>query len=252
MGIIWIRKTKEETMTPHIEAKKEEIADFVLMPGDPLRAKYIADNFLEDVIQVNSIRNMIAFTGSYKGKRITVFPSGMGIPSMGIYSYELFKFYDVQTILRLGSCGALTTDLDLLDTVLVDSTFSESNYALSMCNVQEHVAQASVELNKKILETSNKIDIPVVLGNILTNEFFDLYAEDIEEVKARCPQEMHIIASEMEAFALFYNAKYFNRNAGCMLTVVDSKKTSQSLSPDARQTSLNDMIRLALETSLKY
>ena len=249
MGIIWIRKTKEETMTPHIEAKKEEIADFVLMPGDPLRAKYIADNFLEDVIQVNSIRNMIAFTGSYKGKRITVFPSGMGIPSMGIYSYELFKFYDVQTILRLGSCGALTTDLDLLDTVLVESTFSESNYALSMCNVQEHVAQASVELNKKILETSNKIDIPVVLGNILTNEFF---AEDIEEVKARCPQEMHIIASEMEAFALFYNAKYFNRNAGCMLTVVDSKKTSQSLSPDARQTSLNDMIRLALETSLKY
>ena len=143
-------------MTPHIEAKKEEIADFVLMPGDPLRAKYIADNFLEDVIQVNSIRNMIAFTGSYKGKRITVFPSGMGIPSMGIYSYELFKFYDVQTILRLGSCGALTTDLDLLDTVLVESTFSESNYALSMCNVQEHVAQASVELNKKILETSNK------------------------------------------------------------------------------------------------
>ena len=238
-------------MTPHIEAKKEEIADFVLMPGDPLRAKYIADNFLEDVIQVNSIRNMIAFTGSYKGKRITVFPSGMGIPSMGIYSYELFKFYDVQTILRLGSCGALTTDLDLLDTVLVESTFSESNYALSMCNVQEHVAQASVELNKKILETSNKIDIPVVLGNILTNEFFDLYAEDIEEVKARCPQEMHIIASEMEAFALFYNAQFFNKKAACLMSIVDSRFRKDVATTEEREKGLNNMIKLALDASLK-
>lgn len=239
-------------MTPHIEAKKEDIADFVLMPGDPLRAKYIADNFLEDVVQVNSIRNMIAFTGTYKGKKITVFPSGMGIPSIGIYSYELFKFYDVQTIIRLGSCGALTTDLDLLDTVLVDSAFSESNYALSMCNVQEHIASANQDLNNTIQQTSKETNIPVVQGNILTNEFFDLYAEDIEEVKARCPQDMHIIASEMEAFALFYNAKYFSRNATCMLTVVDSKKTSQSLSPEARQTSLNGMIKLALEASLKW
>ena len=121
-------------MTVHIESKKEDMADLVLMPGDPLRAKYIADNFLENVVQINEIRNMIAFTGYYKGRRITVFPSGMGIPSMGIYSYELYKFYDVKTIIRIGSCGALNHDLNLLDTVLVDHDFSESNYALSMTN----------------------------------------------------------------------------------------------------------------------
>lgn len=238
-------------MTVHIESKKEDIADLVLMPGDPLRAKYIADNFLENVVQINEIRNMIAFTGYYKGRRITVFPSGMGIPSMGIYSYELYKFYDVQTIIRIGSCGALNHELNLFDTVLVDHAFSESNYALSMTNKEEHLVQSTPKVNEKIFETSQEINVPVVNGNTLTNEFFDLYSDDIEVLKKRVPQDLNLFASEMEAFALFYNAQYFHRNAACLLTVVDSKNTNQSLSAEARQTSLNNMIQLALDTALK-
>lgn len=239
-------------MTIHIDAQKEDIADIVLTPGDPLRAKYIADNFLVDVKQVNTVRNMIAFTGYYKGKRITVFPSGMGIPSMGIYSYELYHFYDVKTIIRIGSCGALTDELNLLDTVLVNHAFSESNYSLSLKNTEEHISQASPELNQKILESSKELNLPVVFGNILTNEFLELYSNDITALMDRLPKDLNILASEMEAFALFCNAHYFNRNAACLLTVVDSKKNKQSLSSEARQNSLNDMIKLALETCLKY
>ena len=119
-------------MTPHNEAKKEDIAKIVLMPGDPLRAKYIADTFLKDVKLVNSVRNMLGYTGTYKGKRLTVFASGMGMPSIGIYSYELYKFYDVDTIIRIGSCGAYTEELNLLDTILVDNSYTEGNYAFEL------------------------------------------------------------------------------------------------------------------------
>lgn len=130
-------------MTPHNDAKKEDIAKIVLMPGDPLRAKYIADNFLEDVRLVNSVRNMYGYTGKYKGKEITVFASGMGMPSMGIYCFELYKFYDVETIIRIGSCGGYSQDLNLFDTVLLDNTYTEGNFAFSFDCGNTHIAKAT-------------------------------------------------------------------------------------------------------------
>ena len=134
-------------MTPHNEAQKDDIAKVVLMPGDPLRAKYIADNFMEDVKLVNSVRNMFGYTGTYKGKKITVFASGMGMPSIGIYSYELFKFYDVDFIIRIGSCGAYNESLNLLDTILVDNSYTEGNYAYELNEEDIHIMESSSDLN---------------------------------------------------------------------------------------------------------
>ena len=136
-------------MTPHIEAKKEDIAKTVLMPGDPKRAKFIAENFLDNYKLVNSVRGMTAYTGEYKGKKVTIFPSGMGNPSMGIYSYELFKFYDVENIIRIGSCGAYTKALNLYDVILVTESFSESSYALVQNNVKSCELKPNLELNQK-------------------------------------------------------------------------------------------------------
>ena len=137
-------------MTPHNEAKKEDIAEIVLMPGDPLRAKYIAENFLENYKLVNSVRNMYGYTGYYKGKRLTVFASGMGMPSMGIYAYELYKFYDVKSIIRLGSCGAYSPNLNIFDTILVNTSYTEGNFAYGLEGVDCHRAFADKELNNAI------------------------------------------------------------------------------------------------------
>ena len=131
-------------MTPHISSKKEDIASIVLMPGDPLRAKYIAENFLENAKLVNSVRNIFAYTGNYKNKRITVFASGMGMPSIGIYSYELYKFYDVDIIIRIGSCGAYSEDLNLFDTILVEKSYTEGNFAYALNSINEHISEADI------------------------------------------------------------------------------------------------------------
>ena len=139
-------------MTPHIEAKKEDIASIVIMPGDPLRAKYIAENYLTDYMLVNDVRNMLAYTGYYKGKRVTVMASGMGNPSMGIYSYELFKFYDVDTIIRVGSCGAYTKNLNLYDLILVEESYSDSNYAFVQNGFKDKIITSSSELNEVIIQ----------------------------------------------------------------------------------------------------
>ena len=142
-------------MTPHISSKKEDIANIVLMPGDPLRAKYIADNFLEDAKLVNSVRNMFAYTGYYKGKKITVFASGMGMPSIGIYSYELYHFYNVDTIIRIGSCGAYTEDLNIFDTILVNQSYTEGNFAYALNGSNKHIASSSSCINE-IIEKAAK------------------------------------------------------------------------------------------------
>ena len=144
-------------MTPHNEAKKEDIANIVVMPGDPLRAKYIAENFLENYKLVNSVRGMYAYTGDYKGKRITIMASGMGMPSMGIYSYELYKFYDVDYIIRIGSCGCYSPDLKLFDIILSENCFSEGNFALTMNNDNCHLVSSDKDLNLVIEETANEI-----------------------------------------------------------------------------------------------
>lgn len=238
-------------MTPHNEAKKEDIAKIVLMPGDPLRAKYIADTFLKDVKLVNSVRNMLGYTGTYKGKRLTVFASGMGMPSIGIYSYELYKFYDVDTIIRIGSCGAYTEELNLLDTILVDNSYTEGNYAFELTGEEKHIDSSNAEVNSIIENTAKELDIPYVKGNTLCTDCFDYYVKDVNELIKRFPKDLNIIGAEMEAFALFYNAHYLEKKASCLLSVVDSHYKHEEISAEERQTSLNSMITLALESACR-
>ncbi|MCR5146372.1 MAG: purine-nucleoside phosphorylase [Clostridia bacterium] len=235
-------------MTPHISSKKEDIAKTVLCPGDPLRAKYIAENFLENARLVNSVRNMLAYTGTYKGKEITVFASGMGMPSMGIYCYELYKFYDVETIIRIGSCGAYDENLNIFDTLLVENSYTEGNYAKALNNADCHSISADNELNTLIKTTADSQNIKCIPSNVLCSECFDYYIEDINVLLNRLPQD--ITAAEMESFALFYTAKYLNKKAACLLTVVDSHYKKQEISADEREKSLNNMITLALESAL--
>lgn len=238
-------------MTPHINAKNEDIAKIVLAPGDPLRAKYIAENFLENARLVNTVRNILAYTGTYKGKEITVFSTGMGMPSMGIYCYELYKFYDVDIIIRIGSCGAYSSDLELLDTILVKDSYTEGNFAMALNNKDCHLISASEDINSIIKQTGTDLNIKFVEGNVLCGECFDYYVEDINVLLNRLPKEFNITAAEMESFALFYTANYLNKKAACLLTVVDSHYKKQELSSEDREKSLNDMILLALESSLK-
>lgn len=237
-------------MTPHISSKKEDIAKTVLCPGDPLRAKYIAENFLENSRLVNSVRNILAYTGTYKGKEITVFASGMGMPSMGIYCYELYKFYDVETIIRIGSCGAYDDSLNLMDTVLVKKSYTEGNFAKALNNKDCHLIESDLDLNNKIKQAAEKLNIKCIEGNALCSECFDYYIEDINTLLNRLPSDLKISACEMEAFALFYTAKYLNKKAACLLTVVDSHYKKQEISAEAREKSLNNMIILALETAI--
>ena len=238
-------------MTPHINSKKEDISNIVLMPGDPLRAKYIAENFLENSKLVNSVRNIFAYTGFYKNIRITVFASGMGMPSIGIYSYELYKFYDVDTIIRIGSCGAYSKDLNIFDTILVNKSYTEGNFAYALNSVNEHISEADIRTNKIIEETAKNLNINYIKGNTLCSECFDYYVKDINELISRFPKDLNIIAAEMEAFALFYTAKYLNKKASCLLTVVDSHYKNLEISSEEREKSLNDMIKLSLESALK-
>ena len=186
--------------TPHIEAKKEEIAGTVIMPGDPLRAKYVAEHFLENAKLVNKVRNVYGYTGTYKGKKLTVMASGMGMPSMGIYSYELFKFYDVENIIRIGSAGAYTDHLAVYDVVLVDSAWSQSSFAM----------YPSKELNAKILETAERLQIPLKPARVHSSDVF--YAEDNMDDFRELYRKHQCECVEMESFALFHNAKLLGKN----------------------------------------
>lgn len=237
--------------TPHNEANIGDIAKTVIMPGDPLRAKYIAENFLEDYKLVNSVRGMYAYTGKYKGKEVTVMASGMGMPSMGIYSYELFKFYEVENIIRIGSCGSYKPELKLFDIVLAESTFSESNFALTLNNENCHIVNSSNELNKIIETTANETNMNIYIGNTVCTDCFDVYMTDVNQFLARVPDNFNPVSAEMEAFALFYVAKMFNKKAACLMSVVDSKYIKDVATPEERQTGLNNMIKLALDSSLK-
>ena len=237
-------------MPIHCNAQKQDIAKTVLMPGDPLRAKYITETFLENARLVNTVRNMFAYTGTYKGKEITVFAHGMGMPSMGIYACELFKFYDVDTIIRIWSCGAYSSDLNIFDTILVDNSYTEGNFAYEWNENDCHIINSSEELNSIIEKTANSIGINYIKGNTLCNDCFDGYLDNIPAFINRFPKDLNIIACEMEAFALFYLAKYFNKKASCLLTVVDSYYKQQEISSEEREKSLNSMIKLGLESAL--
>ena len=234
-------------MTPHNTAKKEEIAKVVLMPGDPLRAKYIAENFLENPKLVNQVRGMFAYTGEYKGKKITVMGHGMGNPSIGIYSYELFKFYDVDTIIRIGSCGGYDKNLNLKDVILVDKVYSESTFAEVFNGSKEHLISSTKEVNELLQKTAKDLNIPVIKGNVHAT---DVFYSDITNINDLLTN-YGCIAVEMESFALFHIAKELKKNAGCILTVTDSLVKEGNLSPEERQTSLNSMITLGLEAAAK-
>ena len=238
-------------MTPHNEAKKEDIASTVLMPGDPLRAKYIAENFLEDIKVVNTVRNMLGYTGYYKGKGVTVFASGMGMPSIGIYAYELYKFYDVKNIIRIGSCGAYSEKLNIFDTILVDKSYTEGNFAYALEGKDCHLTNADTYLNDVIKQTALEENTEIITGNVLCSEVFYYYVANLDDLISRFPKELNIIGAEMESFALFYIAKYLNKKASCLLTVVDSHYKHQEISAEERQNSLNTMIKLALDACIK-
>lgn len=236
--------------TPHNNAKIGEIAKTVIMPGDPLRAKYIAENFLENYKLVNDVRGMYAYTGTYKGKEITVMAHGMGMPSVGIYAYELYKIYDVDNIIRIGSCGGYKPELKLFDIVLSEKVFSESNFALTLNNDDCHIVDASNELNEIIKNTANENNIKIVTGNTVCTDCFDVYMTDVNQFLERIPENFNPVSAEMEAFALFYTAKMLNKKASCLMSVVDSKYIKENATPEERQSGLNNMIKLALESSL--
>lgn len=238
--------------TPHNEAKIGDIAKTVIMPGDPLRAKYIADNFLRDVKLVNQVRNVFAYTGNYQGKEITIMASGMGMPSMGIYCYELYQIYGVENIIRIGSCGAYAPDLKLFDIILSDSVFSESNFALTYNNENCHIVSADEHLNDLISSTSYEINIPIHRGNTICTDFIDFYMPDINQFKKRIPNNFKPLGAEMEAFSLFYVAKVLKKKAACLMSVVDSEFIQEVATAQERETGLNQMIKLALESCLKF
>ncbi len=236
--------------TPHNSAQKGDIAKTVIMPGDPLRAKYIVENFFDDYKLVNDVRGMYAYTGKYKGKEISVMASGMGMPSMGIYSYELFKFYDVENIIRIGSCGAYLPNLKLFDIILSENVFSESNYAFTLNNDNCHIINSNSELNSVIEDVAKKDNLNLFKGNTVCTDCFDVYMTDVNKFLSRVPDGFNPISAEMEAFALFYNAKLLNKKASCLMSVVDSKFISEVATTDERQNGLNNMIKLALDSAI--
>ena len=236
-------------MTVHIESKKEDIAEVVLMPGDPLRAKYIADKFLTDYKLVNRVRNMFAYTGYYKDKRVTVFASGMGVPSIGIYSYELYKFYDVKKIIRIGTSGSFNKDIKVKDVVLSSGAYCKSYFDQLFDGEDIDYIESSKSLNDTIINTANSLNIPLKIGKTITSDVFDLYSDSMEKFKSNFPEDDYL-ATEMEAFGLFYMASKFKREATCLLTVVDSFYDENSLTSEEREKSLDQMITLALEAAI--
>jgi len=230
-------------MTPHINAKKGEIAKTVLMPGDPLRAKFIADNFLTDVKQVNSVRNMLMFTGKYNGKEITIAGSGMGQPSIGIYSYELFAFYDVENIVRIGSCGAYTDTLKLYDTILATSAYTDSDaFARLVLGESKQIALPSEELNNKLRSAAEKVGVKLTEGRVHSSDVF-YNSRPLEDTI----KETQAISVEMESAALFFNAEKLGKKAACLLTVSDNLITKEETSAEERQSAFKDMMKVALE-----
>ena len=234
--------------TAHNEANPGDIAKTVLMSGDPLRVKMIAEKYLENPKLVNDVRSIYAYTGTYKGKEVTIMAHGMGIPSMGIYAYELFKFYEVDKIIRLGSCGAYSEDLNLLDILLVDKSYTESNFSYELNNEKVNETESSKDVNDKLKEAAKKLGINLVEGNVMSTDCFDWYVKDIKVLLDRLPND--VIAAEMESFALFYLAEKFNKKAACLLTVVDSHYKKEELSAEDRESKLDNMALVALESIL--
>ena len=233
----------------HIE-KDADIAELVLMPGDPLRAKFIADNFLENAKMVTNIRNMSGYTGTYKGKKVTVMAHGMGMPSASIYVFELIHFFRVKRIIRIGTCGAVSPKADVGDVILTKNIYSESNFAYTYDNYVGSVVDASEALNKIIKDTARSLNMSIHYGMTTTMDVYGPYI-DYERVLNRIPKEYEILGEEMEAFGVCHVANTMGIDATTLMTVADSKFSKTVLTPEDRQTKLNDMIKLGLESIIK-
>ena len=234
--------SKNQTPTPHISCNKGDFAPTVLMPGDPLRAKFIAETFLDDSMLVNNVRGIHGYTGSYKGKKVSVMASGMGMPSMGIYSYELFNFYDVENIIRIGTAGAIDKDLHVKDIVIGMGACTNSAYAEQYNLPGTYAPIASYELLEKAVNEARKMKLNVKVGNVFTADtFYDDSPTLIEW------QKMNVLAVEMEAAALYMNAARAGKNALCIVTISDCPFTGEAATADERQTSFTQMMELALE-----
>jgi purine-nucleoside phosphorylase len=237
------RILKMSIPTPHNEAKAGDIAKTVLMPGDPLRAKFIAETYLEDVVCFNNVRNMLGYTGTYKGKKVSVMGGGMGIPSIGIYSYELFHFYDVDNIIRIGSAGGIAEDIKLRDIVIGMGASTNSNFAAQYQLPGTYAPIADFGLLRKAVEAADKMNIKTVVGNILSS---DTFYDDNQDANSLW-RKMNILAVEMEAAALYMNAARAGKKALCILTISDHVFTGESLSAEDRQLTFRDMMEIALE-----
>ena len=236
-------------MTPHNNAKKGDIAKTVLMPGDPLRAKFIAETYLENPVCFNTVRNMLGYTGTFEGRPVSVMGSGMGMPSIGIYSYELFKFYDVENIIRIGSAGSYTDKAKLFDVVLATGAVSESNYARVQSGFDGNITLPSQSLNDKLRASAAKQGIPLIEGNIHSSDVFYRQPSDAKPTYwEKLRDERGCLCVEMESFALFANAQVLGKNAACLLTISDSFVSPEITTAEQRQKSFTDMMKVALGT----
>lgn len=233
-------------MTPHIEAEIEDIAKYVLMPGDPNRATYIANKYLEEARLVNKVRGELAYTGKYKGVEVTVFSSGMGIGSMGIYSHELFDVYDVNAIIRIGTAGAYKEELKPYTIIIADSSYSDTNFDLESGSEDIEIINSSFELNNIINMTANIRRIDVITGRVYTTDAFYTDRRNYDYFIGK-----GCVATEMETYALLYNAKKFHKMASSILTISDNLITHEEMSSEERERRLDDMIVLALDSIIK-
>lgn len=233
-------------MTPHNQAKENEIAKTVLMPGDPLRAKFIAETFLQDAKCFNTVRNMFGYTGTYKGTPVSVMGSGMGIPSIGIYSYELYKFYGVENIMRIGTAGGMADQIKLRDVVIGQGACTNSKYAAQYHLPGDFAPIASYSLLEKAVEAAKRTGASYHVGNILSS---DTFYDDDEAALSKWAR-MGVLAVEMEAAGLYMNAAALGKQALCIVTVSDLPLKGEATTPEERQTSFTAMMEIALETAL--
>lgn len=233
-------------MSIHIAAKKDEIAPVVFLAGDPLRAKWVSEHFLEKPELVNTTRNAFYYTGHYKDKRITVGASGMGCPSIGIYSYELFTEYDVECIIRIGTCGAYKTDINLYDLINAHTAFSESTYAMSAFGYKEDHFEHQGKAYDAINATAANLNLDLLNGPIHSGDAFYTSSKELPPIATK----NNLLAAEMEAFALFANAKYLKKSAACLLTVSDNIVNKTMISAEEREKKVSKMIELGLESAL--
>ncbi len=234
----------------HINAEVGEIAPLVIMPGDPLRAKRLAETLLTDAKEVTNVRNMLGYTGYYKGVRVSVMAHGMGMPSMGIYLYELIHFYGVKKVIRVGSCGVLDPSIKIPDIILADSAYTISNFALSYSNEKRNIEYPSKKLNETIMETAKEIGTHIHVGTILTTDVFGPYVNR-QNILDKVPDNIHVVGEEMESFALMHLARRYKIEASALITCVDSEFVNYILTPEERQNCLDDMLKLALESIIK-